>query len=342
MARTTPTWKLVGLAGAVAGLAVTGGVRLTGRRLRSVTDPALDDPLAPPTDVVHHRLPTDDGGSLHVVDTGTAADGGTRPVLLMHGVTLQWWVWSAAIALLRRHYRVLAWDMRGHGESTAGTDGATLEGAARDVERLVRELDLDDVILVGHSMGGMVIGRVAADQHAFLHDRVAGLVFVATSAAPMAQAAIVGGLSALAGLAGRLAAHSVRRPRFSYPWHEGDLSAVLVATAFGRNPTARMLDDLRRMEMEMSNAAVAEAAASIATHDVRHDLAMVDLPTSIVVGTHDRLTPVIHSRELNQLIRASELEVLPGIGHQVMQEHPAAILDAVHRVVGRAGETPAG
>lgn len=327
----------MGLAGALVGVAAVGGVRVTGRRLRALADPALDDPLAPPTDVVHHQIETDDGGSLHVVDTGPAADGGSRPVVLMHGITLQWWVWSAAIRLLRDRHRVLAWDMRGHGRSRAGTDGATLEAAARDVARMIDVLELDDVILVGHSMGGMVIGRFAADHHRLLHERVTGLVFVATSAAPMAQAAVVGGLSALAGLAGRLAAASTKRPRFSYPWHEGDLSAVLVATAFGKHPTARMIDDVRRMEMEMSTADMAEAAASIATHDVREDLRQVDVASVVVVGTHDKLTPPVHARELHRLVRGSELHTLAGIGHQVMQEQPEAIVAAVEAVAVRGG-----
>ena len=67
-------------AGAV-GLAGAAAVNRYGHRLRDRHDALLDDPLAPPTDVTHHRVPTADGGTLHVVDTG----GGGRPVLLLHG-----------------------------------------------------------------------------------------------------------------------------------------------------------------------------------------------------------------------------------------------------------------
>ncbi len=77
------------------------------------------------------------------------------------------------------------------------------------------------------------------------------------------------------------------------------------------------------------------SAASIATHDVREDLMQVDVPAVVVVGTHDKLTPPIHARELNQLIRGSELRTLPGIGHQVMQEQHEAIEAAVDALVAR-------
>jgi len=337
MTRRGVNWKAISLGGAVAGLAVTGGVRLAGRRVRSRTDPLLDDPLAPPTDVTSRRIATFDGGELLVVDTGPVpASPDAPPVILMHGVTLQWWVWSAAIRLLRDHYRVLTWDMRGHGESRAGGDGVTLEATARDLETVLVDLDLHDAVLVGHSIGGMTMGRLLASHHELAHERVGSLVFVATSAAPLSQAAVIGGLSTMIGLAGKSAARAIRYPRLAYPWREGNLSAAMLSLAFGTSPTARMIDDVRQMEAVMPAQSMAEAAASIALHDVRSDLAQVDLPTEILVGTHDKLTPPAHARELARLIPGANLVTLPGIGHQIMQEQPDAILAAVQRAAERA------
>ena len=329
-------WNLGALAAAAVGVAAAGGIRVVGQRLRSRTEADLDDPLDPPVDVAHLHLPTADGGSLHVVDTGVPGGDPTRPVVLMHGVTLQWWVWAAVIRLLRPQHRVLAWDMRGHGESLAGSDGVTLEATARDLVMLIEELDLRDVVLVGHSMGGMTLGRLAADHHEFMHERVHALVFVASSAAPTSQAAIIGGFATLAGIAARTAGLAARRPRFTYPWHVGNLSAVLVSMAFGARPTARMIEDVRHMEAEMPSGAMAEAAASIATHDVRADLARVDLVSHVLVGSQDKLTPPIHARELAGLIERAELTVVDGIGHQIMQEQPSAVVDVVDAVNARS------
>jgi pimeloyl-ACP methyl ester carboxylesterase len=320
-------WKnaaLLGAAGAAVGLAAVGAVNLWGRRVRSIRDELRDDPLNPPEDVEHVYFDTVDDGVLHVVVTGAGP-----PVVLLHGVTLQWWVWSAVIRLLRSDHRVIAWDMRGHGESKAGTRGVTLEACADDLAQILIELEATDAVVVGHSMGGMVLGRFVIQNHEVAHSRVRGLVFLATSAAPASIAGLRGGMAALASLAEPLARRDVRRSRTSYPWKDTNVSAALARTAFGRNATARMVDDTRLMIAATPSATLAEAASSIAAHDVRAELASVDLPTVVVVGSLDALTPPPHARALAEVVSGSELRVLRGVGHQVMQEDPAAIEAAI-------------
>ena len=293
-------WKktaLVGAAGAAVALAGVGAVNLWGRRVRSIRDELRDDPLTPPEDVEHVYLNTVDDGVLHTVVTGTGP-----PVVLLHGVTLQWWVWSAVIRLLRSDHRVIACDMRGHGESKAGTRGVTLEACADDLAQVLIEFDATDAVVVGHSMGGMVLGRFVIQNHEVAHDRVRGLVFLATSAAPVSIAALRGGVAALSGLVAPLARRDARRDRTSYPWKDTNVSAALARTAFGRHATARMVDDTRLMIAATPASTLSEAAASIAAHDVRAELASVDLPTVVVVGSLDTLTPPPHARVLAELV----------------------------------------
>jgi len=315
------------LGGAMVAIAGIGGLKVAGRSIRGRHDAALDDPLTPPTDLVHHHLDSADGGTIHVVDSG----GPGRPVVLLHGVTLQWWVWSAVIRLLRGRNRVLAWDMRGHGESVAGTGGVTLEGCARDLEIVLRELDLSEAVIVGHSMGGMVLGRFALQSPDELAERVTGVVFLATSGASLSLKGFSGGLLAGSGMVGGLARAGLRRPRLAYHWKAGDTSAALIRVAFGAHPTARMVDDVRMMLADMSTTSLAEAGASIAAHDVRRELASVEIAAVVVVGDADRLTPRSHAEVLCELLDDSELRVLSGVGHQVMQEAPAAVAAAVDR-----------
>ena len=309
---------MVGLAGAAA-------VNRYGRRVRGRHDAVLDDPLAPPADVTHHRIATADGGSVHVVDTG----GEGRPVLLLHGVTLQWWVWSSTIRLLRLDRRVLAWDMRGHGESRAGSRGVSLEACAEDLSHVLTALDLRDVVVVGHSMGGMVLGRFVVQSPDVLAERVGGVVFLATSCNSLARRGIGAGLLGLTSAVGKVAGAGLRNPRLAYPWNDTDISAAMVSAAFGPRATARMIDDVRKMLSEMAPQSLAEAAAAIGSHDVSREIASLDVPTAIVVGTKDRLTPPVHAGLLKETIPHAELRVLPGIGHQVMQEAPEEVVAAV-------------
>lgn len=301
----------------MAGLAGGAAVRVNGRRLRGRTDPELDTLLEIPDDVVHHHLASSDGGTIHVVEHGEG-----RPVVLLHGVTLQWWVWSALFRLLEDRYRVLAWDMRGHGESITGDDGVTLEAVADDLAVVLEELDLTDAIVVGHSMGGMALARFCADHHEVLAARVGGLMFLATSAASMALPGLAGGAVGAANLVARIMTDG-RSMR--YGWNDSDLSAVLIRRVFGKHVTGKAIDEVRRMLSEVEPRTAAEAGAAIATHDVRAALAHVDVPTLVVVGTDDHLTPVAHAKIVAEEVTGARLHVLDGIGHQVMQEDPVAL-----------------
>ncbi len=334
------TKRIVGagvLGGAMVGIGAFAGARHVGRTVRRRHRPELDDLLDTPTDVEHRTLETADGGSLHYVDTG----GEGRPVMLLHGVTLQWWVWSALIRLLRDRYRVIAWDMRGHGESVAGKGGVTLEDAASDLAELLVALDLHGALIVGHSMGGMVAGRFAAQHHDVLAERVGGVLFVATSAAPVSIKGLAGGLAASAGVASSLGRAAMRRPRLAYRWRDTDLSAAMVSLAFGKHATGRMVDDVRRMLTEATPQTLAEAGAAIADHDVRDELATVSVPTTVVVGELDRLTPAGHAKVLAELVRGTDLVELAGVGHQVMQEAPVELVAAIDQLAARAAAVEA-
>lgn len=347
MSSVKPRTKILSIVGGLAAVGVAGtvAVKTVASRVRRSSDRELDTELGAPDDVSHIEVPTHDGGSVHVVD----APGEGRPIVLLHGVTLQWWVWSALIHRLRGRHRVVVWDMRGHGRSRAGSEGVTLEAAATDLVAVLEQLDLRDAIVVGHSMGGMVLGRFSVQHTDVLAERVAGRVFLATSAASASIKGLAGGLVALAGMLVPLSKAGLRNPRLAYPWRDSDLSVAMLRPVFGSHPTARMVEDVRQMLAEVSTQTLAESGASIASHDVRKELGAVDGPAVIVVGDEDRLTPPSHATALTELIPGSRLVRLPSIGHQVMQEAPDLLADAIERFSAEldgtttgAGATPDG
>ena len=304
----------------MAALAVAAAANLAGRRVRRVEDPRLDAILPAPDDVSHHQLSTADGGSIHVVERGRG-----RPLVLLHGVTLQWWVWGAQFNTLADRYRVVAWDMRGHGSSVAGTDGVTLEAVADDLALVLERLDLHDAVVVGHSMGGMALARFCTEHHRMFGNRCSALMFLATSVAPVALPAVVGGGAGLVNLAQRFATAGMRAPRLRYGWPDTPASALVVRAAFGRHATGAAVAEVRQMISEVSPETAVEAGRAIAEHDVRDDLGHVDLPTMVVVGDADLLTPPAHARAVAECVPGAQLRVLPGVGHQVMQEDPDAL-----------------
>ena len=73
-----------------------------------------------------------------------------------------------------------------------------------------------------------------------------------------------------------------------------------------------------------------------AGHDIREALAAHSVATTVVVGDEDRLTPPSHARLLADLVPGTQIEVLAGVGHQVMQEAPDDLAAAVDRLVERS------
>ncbi|WP_158075730.1 alpha/beta fold hydrolase [Actinokineospora bangkokensis] len=129
---------------------------------------------------------TSDGVALHVADSGPA--GAPLTVVLAHGWTSDLRVWDEVVPLLTPHARVLRYDHRGHGRSGPAPRGsATLPRLSTDLAELLAErVPTGEVVLVGHSMGGMTMMSLA-ETHPDVVASLAGAVFVSTSAAEMDQ-----------------------------------------------------------------------------------------------------------------------------------------------------------
>ncbi|MGW4929342.1 alpha/beta fold hydrolase [Agromyces sp. NPDC004153] len=100
-------------------------------------------------------ITSSDGTRLHYVETG---DPAARPVVLVAGFKAPATSWSYQVKpLARAGLRVIAFDRRGHGASEVGPDDHTMDRHGADIHDLLSELELDDVTLVGQSMGGNAI-----------------------------------------------------------------------------------------------------------------------------------------------------------------------------------------
>jgi pimeloyl-ACP methyl ester carboxylesterase len=318
--------RRVGLGAALVAATVVGGgvaLRCSAVAIRARSDPQLDPLYELPNDVLHHEIEAADGGSLHVLERGEG-----RPLLLIHGITLQAAVWSPQLHLLADRYRVLAMDVRGHGRSRAGTAGFGRKVGARDVVTVLDHFDLDRAVVVGHSMGGMILMEFAGGFPDELQQRVAGLVFMDTvaygllprPALPIAQA---------------LGRRQIQRLDSGRPIPQrqvgdDDLSWVLTRLAFGRRPSAKAVDQLRRFLEEAPQATTVPSGVDLLHHDGRQALAATHTPALVLVGSRDLLTPAFVARRIARCLPCGRVEVLPGAGHQLMQERPyelAALLD---------------
>jgi len=316
-------------AGAVVG-AVVVAERLLARRIRNRRDPEHDELLVPPDDVRHLTVPSRDGGTLHLLERGEG-----QPVLLVHGITLNAELWAPQLHGLAEDFRVLSLDQRGHGRSTAGADGYGMGQLGDDIAAVIEGLDLHDVLLVGHSMGGMASLTFAVDHPELRRERLAGLGLVATSAGPPIVPALVPRAVALgAWLIDRL---DDGRPVPSLRFSGNDLSLFMIRSVFGKNPSAAAIEQVRAsIEGTDDDAMIRLFSGIIGDYDTVEHLGDIDVPAFVVVGTRDILTPVPFARTMGEGLPDAELTILPEAGHQLMQERPDAIDQLVRDLAKRA------
>ncbi|MGH9082541.1 MAG: alpha/beta fold hydrolase [Acidimicrobiales bacterium] len=270
-----------------------------------------------PADLRHHFVPMSDGGRLHAVELGVGP-----PVVLVPGISLTLATWAPQLRQLSGRRRVIAVSLRGHGQSVAGDGGYGLERMADDLLELLGALDLDDAVLCGHSMGGMVSQLLAVRHPAEMRHHVARLVLAATSPGPVAYGPFVAALQV--GASGALR-RAERRGAGLFPGN--DLGVWITRFGLGSRPKPADIELTRSMIDAMSPAALGAMVQPLLGFDVRDRLGAVDLPTRVVVGTRDLLTPPRTARAIVARLHGAGLTVLPGCGHMMMLERADELCD---------------
>ena len=242
---------------------------------------------------------------------------------------------------LDEHVELVLLDPRGTGGSERPADprAYAIDDYVDDVEELRGHLGLERISLLGHSHGGVVVMRYAA-RHPGRADR---LILSSTLArfAPEQASAMEAGM----------AEHSAE------PWYS-DAAAALEAEQAVRFSSDEELGDLAIREMPFYFASYGEREQAYVealraefpnadtlrffnkevfpTFDLRPDLARITAPTLVVAGEKDFITGPVCATEIAAGIEGAELRILPGIGHFVFVEGPAAFREAVLSFLGVA------
>jgi pimeloyl-ACP methyl ester carboxylesterase len=300
------TGLVAGITAGVVG-AVYAGERAVVARIRHRDDPDAGLPLVPRFDT-SQVLDSHDGGTIFTISRG---DG--PPVVFCHGVTLSSRVWAKQFdSFPTAGFRAVAFDSRGHGESTLGESGHSIDNLADDLKTVLESLELHDAILVGHSMGGMAVQAFAIRHPDVLHERVNGLVLQSTSSHNLVSDArrVRNTIERLAGVGPDLGA-LMRRPNLGF---------LLARIGFGNDPYASHVEATRQMLAACSRETIRDASVALLSLDLTAGLPGVTAPTLVLVGTADALTPPRDSQRIADLVPGARLVEYPGAGHMLMYE----------------------
>jgi pimeloyl-ACP methyl ester carboxylesterase len=258
--------------------------------------------------------------------------GKGRPIVLIHGWPLSGRSWEKQVpALLDAGYRIVAYDRRGFGDSSKPVSGYDYDTFAEDLHKVMTSLELRDVTLVGFSMGG---GEVARYIGRYGSDRVSRAVFMAAVPpyllkTPDNPTGVDG--SVFEGIKKAIAAD---RPAFLSQFFANFYNVDVLGGT-------RISEEAVRLSWNVGAGASpigSLACVSAWCTDFRQDLKRVDVPTLVVHGDDDRITPLSATgTPTHEAVKGSRLAVIKGGPHGLNWTHAGEVNRELLAFLGAGG-----
>jgi pimeloyl-ACP methyl ester carboxylesterase len=329
--------QLLAGAGGVAA-ATAAAVALERRHLRRVASDPQDAELRSPPSGHSLTVPSADGTRLHLEVFGR---DGAQTIVLAHGWTESIAYWTYAIRDLGDRFRLVAFDLRGHGESesASGTDYSVAR-FGEDVEAVLQASlpDGERAVVVGHSLGAMSIAAWA--EHHDVERRVSAVALLNVGVGNLTAESLLIPVPRIAQVLGRtlppsrLVGSRAPLPRFSTP-----LSHAMVRyIAFGPTASPAQVAFYEQMLIACPPDVRADVGITLTELELHHALPRLTVPAIVLAGAEDRLTPPSHAERIaGELPQLRRLIVLPDTGHMAPLERPREVSRAIAALASEVG-----
>ncbi|MGH7885456.1 MAG: alpha/beta fold hydrolase [Thermodesulfobacteriota bacterium] len=218
-------------------------------------------------------------------------------VLLIHGACQSSWCWKFQIPFLKNYkkFNSIAIDLPGHGLSEG--DGLTSISEYSDfISKFIENLDLIDVILLGHSMGGRISQVLILDHP----ENVIGCILAGTGARLRVTQATFRAIE----------------KGFEY------FAKTASINSFSENASIELREEFYNHLINSNNVCCKNDMIACNEFDVRDDISNIYLPALIICGENDILAPVKYSKYLYESIKGSTIKIIKNSGHFMMLEKP--------------------
>jgi pimeloyl-ACP methyl ester carboxylesterase len=241
-----------------------------------------------------------------------AEDPQRKPVVLIHGAGGEGLSWPSQLRRLAG-YRVFAPDLPGHGKSR-GSGLQRVPAYGQALENWISALELPRFFLVGHSLGG-AIALWFALQHPEL---LSGLVLISTGAQLPVNLSLIENLAS----------------PDSYPAAVDDICRW----SFSPETPSRIVDSVRKQILSIRSSVLEADFRACDAYDLSSRLGEVSVPSLVLVGEEDKMTPVRFAEGLSEGIPGAELQVVKGAGHMLPLERSDEVAEILRsyfeRVLG--------
>ncbi|PMY80618.1 alpha/beta hydrolase [Pseudomonas sp. FW306-2-2C-D06B] len=238
---------------------------------------------------------------------------GPRPLVCIHGVGSYLEAWDAVASHLVEDFRILTFDLRGHGRSSRVYGRYEIDDFVGDTLALAAHVGFDTFDLAGFSLGGLIAQRLAL-QHPHRLRRLALLATV-SGRTREERTRVLERLAALQ--EGERGSH-----------HDASLSRWLSEDFQARNP--ELIACLRQRDAENDPQCYAAAYRVLAETDYGGFIDQIQVPTLIATGEQDQGSNPRMATFMHECIPGSRLEILPGLRHSILIEAPQQVAGLLH------------
>jgi 3-oxoadipate enol-lactonase len=230
------------------------------------------------------------------------------PIVFIHGFPFNHTMWDPQMKALPNQYRAITYDIRGHGESAVGDGQYSIEFFVDDLLALLDHLVVEKTILCGLSMGGYIALRA----YERFPERIRALVLCDTKSEPDANEAK---------LKRSAIVRSVKTTGVA-PFADDFAKLVFAPESFAKHPEA--VEAIKGAIRANSPIGISGAALALGIRtDTTAVLPHINVPTLVLVGEHDALTPPSAAEAMHRQIPGSEIHIIPNAGHMSSLENPA-------------------
>jgi 3-oxoadipate enol-lactonase len=248
-------------------------------------------------------------------------DRNKAPIIFIHGFPYNSSMWAQQIKILKRQYYCIAYDVRGLGETPTGDGQFTIEMFVDDLFAVIDGLDLNKPIVVGFSMGGYIALRAFEREP----DRFHALILADTKAQADDDAARLKRANAI---------NIINKEGIE------QFVSDFVPMTFSDDAPQRIPKTynatLERAQTESPIGVKGCLLAMAARTDTTPSLGDIRVPTLLLVGEHDTLTPPAVMQQMHDQISGSEIVHVPGAGHMAPLENPEFVTQSIEEFLAKS------